>query len=74
MPICVLTVLRYPEAGFVTPDTPFTIEPIGMAVSASDPQLHSLLDNYVEALEKAGVLDLLTRTWIKDAGWIKELP
>ena len=74
MPICVLTVLRYPEAGFVTPDTPFTIEPIGMAVSATDAQLHSLLDNYIEALEKAGVIDLLTRTWIKDAGWIKELP
>jgi polar amino acid transport system substrate-binding protein len=74
MPICLLTVLRYPNEGLVTLDQPFTIEPIGIAVPAGDPQFLNLLDNYVEALEGAGLMELMRKKWLEDGSWIAALP
>lgn len=74
MPICMLTLLRHPDAGFATLQQPFTVEPIGIAVSATDPQFMNLIDNYVDAIEKAGVLDKLRMKWLRDASWIAALP
>jgi polar amino acid transport system substrate-binding protein len=47
MPACALAVLRYPEANLSTLSAPFTVEPIGIAVRASELSLQSLLSNYV---------------------------
>jgi polar amino acid transport system substrate-binding protein len=74
MPICLLTVLRYPNEGLVTLDQPFTIEPIGIAVPAGDPQFLNLLENYVEALEGAGLMELMRKKWLEDGSWIAALP
>ena len=45
MPVCVLSVLRYPEAGLTTLERPLTVEPVGIAVSKDDPQFFNLVDN-----------------------------
>lgn len=74
MPMCVLSVMRYPEAGLTTLDRPLTIEPIGIALSKDDPQFFNLVDNYLRAYEKTGVLGKLRKKWFEDSSWVAALP
>jgi len=73
-PICVLTILRYPDAGLVTLAQPLTIEPIGMALPPNDPQLLNMVENYLKALQLSGVLSLLEQKWFQDGSWLIQLP
>ena len=73
MPICVLTVLRYPEAGLATLSEPLTIAPVGIAVK-DDPQFRDLVDNYLDAYGKVGLLGKMRKKWFEDKGWIAALP
>ncbi|MAT92597.1 MAG: ABC transporter substrate-binding protein [Halioglobus sp.] len=74
MPMCVLSVLRYPEAGFTTLEQPLTLEPIGIAVSKDDLQFQNLVENYLRAYEKSGVLNKLREKWFEDSSWVAALP
>lgn len=74
MPICRLTIMRYPEAGFATLKEPFTYEPLGIAVSADDPQFLNLVDNFVDAMEATGALDAIRANWLNNGSWIAALP
>ena len=74
MTICVLSVLRYPDRGLATLNQPMTVEPIGIAVPADDPQLLNLLDNYLDALEEVGYMKELRRVWLSDDAWLAALP
>lgn len=73
-PICVLSVLRNPEAGLATLVTPLTIEPIGIALPADDGLLLNLVQNYLNALQATGVLEALRSRWFDDGSWLAELP
>jgi polar amino acid transport system substrate-binding protein len=74
MPICVLTILRNPDAGLSTLAQPFTVEPIGIAMSSGDKQMLNLVENYLEAMEKMGAMDLMRKKWLQDSAWIAALP
>ena len=74
MPLCVLSVARYPDANLVTLERPLTVEPIGIAVSKDDPQFFNLVDNFLEAYEKTGVLGQLREKWFEDSSWVAALP
>jgi polar amino acid transport system substrate-binding protein len=74
MPICVLSVLRYPDAGLVTLERPLTVEPIGIAVKGGDAQFHNLVDNYLEAYGRVGVLTNLRKKWFENNSWVAALP
>lgn len=74
MPICQLTVMRYPSAGFVTLEKPLTIEPYGIAVSKDDPQFLNLVQNYLDTFGKMGVLNQLRKRWLEDGSWVAALP
>ena len=74
MPICQLTVMRYPDAGFVTLERPLTVEPIGIAIKQGDAQFLNLVQNYVDAYAKMGVMQKLQEKWLKDSSWIAALP
>ncbi len=74
MPICLITMLRYPDRGLATLNEPLTLEPIGIAIPASDPQLVNLVDNYIETLERTTVLDQLRQKWLEEGAWIAALP
>jgi len=74
MPMCVLSVMRYAEASLTTLDRPLTIEPIGIAISKDDPQFFNLVDNYLRAYEKTGVLGKLRKKWFEDSSWVAALP
>ena len=50
------------------------INPIGIALPASDPLLLNLLENYLNALETTGALDELRSKWLEDGSWVGRLP
>jgi len=74
MPICVLTVMRNPDAGLAPLKNTMTVEPVGIALPAGDAQLLNLLDNYLEALEGMGYMGELRKKWLQDGSWIAALP
>ena len=74
MPACILAVLRYPQDGLLTLDQPLSIEPIGIAIPAGDPQYENLLDNYLEAIEGIGLLEIFRMKWFEDGSWVAALP
>ncbi len=73
-PICQLSVLRHPDADLSTLMTPFTIEPLGIALPAGDPLLVNLIQNYLNTLENTGLLVQFKAKWFSDGSWIAELP
>jgi len=74
MATCKLAVLRHREAGLVTLKEPLTIEPVGIAISGDDPQFKNLVDNYLEAYARTGVLGKLREKWFEQGDWVSALP
>ena len=74
MPICQLSVMRYPDAGFVTLERPMTIEPFGIAISKDDVQFLNLVQNYLDGFGKLGIMTKLQQRWFEDSSWIAALP
>jgi ABC-type amino acid transport substrate-binding protein len=74
MPACALAVLRYPDENLLTLSAPFTVEPIGIAIRASELSLQSFLDNYVEAFKESGLIEMLRVQWLESSNWISQLP
>jgi polar amino acid transport system substrate-binding protein len=74
MPICALTVMRYPDDGFATLAQPLTIEPMGVAMPPDEPLFINMMENYLGALEGLGVLELLEEKWFADGGWLIQMP
>lgn len=73
-PICLVSVYRYQDAKLGMPDTPFSYEPIGVALPPNDPLLVNWVQNFINAIEKAGDLKMLEERWLKEASWVKRLP
>jgi polar amino acid transport system substrate-binding protein len=73
-PICQLSVMRHPDAGLSTLMTPFTIEPLGIALPADDLLFVNLIENYLNTLENTGLLVHFKAKWFSDGSWVSELP
>jgi polar amino acid transport system substrate-binding protein len=73
-PICTVSVLRHPEAGLSTLVTPFTVEPLGIALPADDPLFVNLVENYLNTLEQTGLLTRFKARWFSNGSWVSELP
>ena len=73
-PICHLSVNRYPDAALRALETPFTAEPLGIALPAGDPLFVNLVENYLSTLENTGLLAQIKAKWFSDGPWIYELP
>ncbi len=74
MAVCKLAVLRHRDAGLATLNEPLTLEPVGIAVNRDDPQFQNLVDNYLEAYARTGLLARLRKKWLEDGSWISALP
>jgi polar amino acid transport system substrate-binding protein len=72
--ICAVSVFRYPDAGLSALMTPFTIEPIGIALPADSPLLVNLVDNYLDTLEYTGLLSRYKAKWMTHGSWVDDLP
>ena len=73
-PICALSVMRHPEAELSILTTPFTIEPLGIALPPDDPLFVNLVENYLRTLEQTGLLTQFKAKWFSDGAWVSELP
>ena len=73
LPICALSVMRYPGQNLASSE-PLSVEPVGIAVPANDPQLVNLLQNYLAAFEGTGLLEQLREKWMEDGSWVAALP
>ena len=73
-PICVVSLLRYPDADLLSLITPFTYEPIGIALPGNDPLLINWLENFLDSLEGSGRIEMLEERWFENADWVKKLP
>lgn len=71
-PTIAVALLDNSADGFSTLDEPFDYEPIGIAVAPSDPLLINLTSNYLQGLERTGILDMLKVKWFEDGSWILE--
>ncbi|MGH9319550.1 MAG: transporter substrate-binding domain-containing protein [Vicinamibacteria bacterium] len=74
MPVCILAVMRNPNADLGTLSNPLTVEPVGIALSATDLRFQNLVDNYLEAFERTGTLDELRKRWLEASDWMSALP
>ena len=73
-PTCKLAVLRDPDSGLVTLDKPLTVEPFGIAVDVDDGEFLNLVQNYVKAYERTGLLNGLRKKWLESSSWVAALP
>jgi polar amino acid transport system substrate-binding protein len=69
-PVCMLTILRHPEAELATLSAPLTIEPIGIAVAPNDALFLNFIENYFNALALVGLLEELEAYWFEDGSWL----
>ena len=74
MSVCMLSMLRYPGKGLATLNQPLALEPAGIAMLPTDPQLKNLIENYLNAFEGTGLLEQLRKKWLEDGSWIAALP
>jgi len=72
--ICILSTWRHPDAGLMAIRTPFTVEPLGIALPPDAPLLMNLVSNYLNTLEDTGLLAQLKAKWLSDGSWLSELP
>jgi polar amino acid transport system substrate-binding protein len=73
-PICEVSLLRHPAAGLFTLYTPFTIEPLGIALPPDAPLFVNLVQNHLNTLDNTGMLTRLKAKWFSDGSWVAELP
>ena len=73
-PICLLSVIRYPDNNLISVVPPYTYEPIGVAIQKDDTLLANWLENFLGALAGSGDLKELQEKWFKGGSWIDELP
>jgi polar amino acid transport system substrate-binding protein len=74
MSVCLLSMLRFPGKGLATLNQPLALEPVGIAMLPTDPQLKNLIENYIKAFEGTGLLEQLRKKWLEDGSWIAALP
>lgn len=72
-PVCRLAIWRNPDAGLFVQHTPFTIEPLGIALPAGAPLLVNIVENYLEMLEYTGLLGQYKARWLTDGPWVAEI-
>jgi polar amino acid transport system substrate-binding protein len=65
---------RHPEDGLAVLPTPFTTEPLGVALPANSPLFANLVQNYLNTLEYTGLLIQMKARWLNGGEWLSEIP
>ena len=73
-PICKVSMMRHTDAGLSALMTPFTVEPLGIALPPGDPLFVNLVQNYLTTLENTGMLTQFKAKWFSYGSWVSELP
>ena len=73
-PVCVVSLLRYPDRGLTSVISLLTQEPLGIALPGNDPLFVNWMNNFLQNLQSNGILDDLKEYWFDSGHWLKELP
>lgn len=65
---------RNPGLGLAALPTPFTTEPLGVAVPANSPLFANLVQNYLNTLDYTGELMQMKMHWMSAGEWLSEMP
>jgi polar amino acid transport system substrate-binding protein len=71
--VCVLSLLRHPNEGLVSLITPFTYEPLGIAMPAGDAQMINWTTNFLNTMRQSDELIKLKIKWVEDPSWLSDL-
>lgn len=71
-PFCLVSVYRYRDE-LVTLDTPFTFEPLGIALPPNDPLLVNWTQNALADLDDSGAVYDMMYTWFEEDDWVGRL-
>jgi len=71
--VCVLSLLRHPNEGLVSLITPFTYEPLGIAIPPGDAHLINWTTNFLNTMRESDELIKLKLKWIEDPSWLMNL-
>ena len=74
MPVCILAVLRNPNADLATRSTPLSVEPVAIVVPANDLRFQNLVDQLLGTVERTGILEELRKKWLEGTDWVQALP
>ncbi len=72
--VVMLTMWRNRTLGLRATTTPFTVEPLGIALPADSPLFVNLVDNYLDTLEYTGLLMQMKARWLSEGDWVGEVP
>ncbi|MGH9887821.1 MAG: transporter substrate-binding domain-containing protein [bacterium] len=72
--VCMVARWRHPEAELYMRYSPFTTEPLGIALPPAAPLFLNLVSNYVNTLEETGELAQLKAKWLGDGAWLERMP
>jgi len=72
-PFCMVTVYRYRNEHLETLDTPFTFEPLGIALPPNDPLLINWTENALADLDDSGILLDTMYKWFEEDSWVEQL-
>lgn len=73
-PICVVSLLRYPDRDLTSVVSLLTQEPLGIALPGDDPLFVNWMNNFLQNLQSNGILDDLKEYWFDSDHWLTELP
>lgn len=65
---------RQAAVGLAALPTPFTIEPLGIALPPNSPLFANLVQNYLNTLEYTGLLIQMKARWLNGSDWLSEMP
>ncbi|MGR9106997.1 MAG: transporter substrate-binding domain-containing protein [Gammaproteobacteria bacterium] len=72
-PVCVVSMLRYPDRGLISVLSLLTQEPLGVALPA-DALFINWMENFLHNLSATGNLEELKSKWFEDDSWMARLP
>lgn len=72
-PVCVVSMLRYPDQELISVLSLLTQEPLGVALPI-DPLFINWMDNFLQNMNATGHLAELKSKWFENDSWLKELP
>lgn len=65
---------RNPDSGLAVLPSPFTTEPLGIALPPNSPLFANLVQNYLNTLEYTGRLIQMKARWLNGGEWLSEIP
>ena len=71
-PFCMVSVYRYRD-DLATLDTPFTFEPLGIALPPNDPLLINWTQNALADLDDSGAIFDMMYAWFEEDDWVERL-